>query len=188
MATPHRLESARQLRALPAWSFTCERWRLLGELESLLGRPLDDARCTRPKCLKVEIAVVDATVRGYEQRDRRRLEVRCQSNPQPTVPEANENQLIVLGPTFPLRRMAVAGLKNAQDVYGQGEVGVDLRVLRGPVQRLIAGDHSCVPVALLALCRASKKTMSWQSQPIARQSRRQCHVSSPRTGGTEVSP
>ena len=118
MATPHRFGSARQLRALPAWSFTCERRRLLGESESLLGRPLDDARRPRPNRLKVEIAVVDATVRGYEQRDRRRLEVRCQSNPQPTVPEANENQLIGLGPTFPLRRTAVARLKNAQDTYG----------------------------------------------------------------------
>ena len=142
MATPHRLVSARQVRALPAWSLTCERRRLFDESESLLGRPLDDARCTRPKRLKREIAVVDATVRRYEQRDRRRLEVGCQSNPQPTVTEANENQLIVLSPTFPLCGMAVAGLNDAQDAHGQGEVGVDLRVSRSLVQPIVAGHHS----------------------------------------------
>ena len=96
MATPHRLVSARQLRALPAWSFTCERRRLLDESKSLLGRPLDDARSTRPKRLKREIAVVDATVRRYEQRDRRRLEVGCQSDPQPTVPEGERESVDIL--------------------------------------------------------------------------------------------
>src|SRR5216683_1790511 len=97
----------------------------MSESESLLRRPCDDARCTRPKRLKGEIAVVDVTVGSYEQRDRRRLEVRCQSDPEPAVAEANQNQLIGLSPTFPLRGIAIADLSDAQHAHGQGEVGVD---------------------------------------------------------------
>src|SRR5260370_21782362 len=104
----------------------------MGESESLLRRPRDDARCTRPKRLKGEIAVVDVIVGSYEQPDRRRLEVRCQSDPEPAVAEANQNQLIGLSPTFPLGGVAIADLSDAQQAHGQGEVRVDQRVPRRP--------------------------------------------------------
>src|SRR5229473_2965863 len=96
----------------------------MSESDSLLRRPRDDACCTRPKRLKGEIAVVDVTVGSYEQRDRRRLEVRCQSDPEPAVAEANENQLIGLSRTFPLRGIAIADLSDAQHAHGRVRSGL----------------------------------------------------------------